>query len=387
MRSNAGSADSRLVAGGVTLAILLVAAFIAALIVSGVLSDGGSRADNIAIADDSQTLEPTDPDADADDAVTESADPEPSETSATSSSATYSLGDTGDGVRELQARLRQIQWYQTDVTGEFDDVTVRAVEGFQARRGLEPTGEVDETTWDHLVGMTTTPTEDEMHNRLAAGPTILGPDDEGDEVSELQARLKQIGWFDHEITGTYGPITTAAVEGFQTKRGIASTGEVDQNTWDLLAEMTRDPTGAELSSSPSEPPGPTEPPDPSEPPATASVLPEQCAAGRVLCIDRKEQVLRWVVDGEVEMTLNVRFGTEPHPVREGEFSVFWTHPDPHWLHGIEYALFFDHGQAVHYSEDADANGSSGSVNVADKDAMKQLFEQVDTGDDVFVYRS
>lgn len=378
MRSNAGSGDRRFVAGGVTLAILLVAAFIAALLVSGVLSGGGSGADNIAIAGGAQTLDPGDPNSD--DAVTEAESPEPSATSTSSSSVLYSLGDSGDGVRELQARLRQIQWYLADVTGEFDDTTLDAVKGFQAKRGLEPTGEVDETTWDHLVEMTTTPTEDEMHNRLAAGPAILSPGDEGDEVRELQARLKQIGWFDYEVTGTYGPITTAAVEGFQTKRGIAATGKVDQNTWDILVEMTRDPTDAELNNGPS------------EPPPTASGLPEQCVAGRVLCVDREEHVLRWVVDGTTQMTLDVRFGTEPAPVREGEFAVYQKRKN-HNSEDDAYALFFDTGQAVHYSDDFDENGyngsSDGSVNVRDEDTMKQIFEQVSPNGDVtvFVYRS
>ncbi|HEX6194947.1 MAG TPA: peptidoglycan-binding protein [Jiangellaceae bacterium] len=381
MRSNAGSADRQLVAGGVTLGIVLLAAFIAALFVSGVLSGGGAGADNIAIAGGAQTLDPTDPNADtaADNAVTEETTTEPGESEA--SSVLLSLGDTGEKVRELQARLRQLQWYQADVTGEFDEATLQAVEGFQAKRGLEPTGEVDQKTWDQLVEMTTTPTEDEMHNRLEAGPTILGPGDEGDEVRELQARLKQIGWFDYEVTGVYGTITTAAVEGFQTRRGVAATGEVDQNTWDLLVEMTRDPTDAELNN------------DPSAPPPTASGLPEQCVAGRVLCIDRADGVLRWVVDGAVEMTLAARFGTEPAPVREGEFDVFQKRRNYESSGDTDmpYSLLFDTGQAVHYSADFDENGyngsTSGSVNIGDEDAMQELFDQVSPGDGVFVYRS
>lgn len=56
---------------------------------------------------------------------TETATPTPTPTS----SALYQLGDSSDGVRELQARLKQIQWYEPKITGDFDDVTFRRWRG------------------------------------------------------------------------------------------------------------------------------------------------------------------------------------------------------------------------------------------------------------------
>ena len=44
------------------------------------------------------------------------------------------------------------------------------------------------------------------------------------------ARLKQIGWFQGRVSGTYGSLTTKSVKGFQAKRKIPATGEVDQRT-------------------------------------------------------------------------------------------------------------------------------------------------------------
>jgi len=378
LRSRAGFADGKLVAVGVSLAVVLVATFMGALIVSGALSSNGSGALNIAISGGTQTLDETESGSNGEGGndVTES-----TSTESPAPSPVYALGDSGDGVRELQARLRQIQWYQSDVTGEFDDTTFEAVQGFQAKRGLEPTGEVDETTWANLADMTSAPTEDEKHNRLAAGPPILGPGDEGDHVRELQARLKQIGWFEDEVTGTYGLVTADAVQGFQTKRGIAATSEVDENTWDVLVGMTRTPTDAELNN------------EPPEPPATSSGLPDECMTGRVLCIDKSEQVLRWVTDGDVNLTLDARFGTELGAAREGSFEVYWKRRQGSFLFDTDtaYALFFDDGQAIHYSADFDENGYNdsqlGSVNVRDEDSMAQLFDDVDLGDQVYVYRS
>jgi Putative peptidoglycan binding domain/L,D-transpeptidase catalytic domain len=76
-------------------------------------------------------------------------------------------GDSGARVRVLQARLRQIGWYLTDVTGAYGDVTTAAVRGFQAKRHLPVTGYVDRRTLDRLEAMTSAPSADELHNRVS----------------------------------------------------------------------------------------------------------------------------------------------------------------------------------------------------------------------------
>ncbi|MGH8776573.1 MAG: L,D-transpeptidase family protein [Jiangellaceae bacterium] len=294
----------------------------------------------------------------------------------------YLAGDASDGVRDLQSRLKQLQWYAPEVTGEYDGVTVEAVTGFQRKRGLPDTGEVDQGTWDKLVSMTRQPTDDEMHNRLVAGPTIIGQGDEGDDVRELQARLKQIGWFDHGVTGTYGPVTRTSVTGFQTKRGFPSTGEVDQRTWDKLVAMTRTPTDDELHNRVPAGGG------------SAAGLDPRCLTGRALCVDKTSRSVRWVVDGDVRMTLDARFGSELTPTREGAFSVYFKSRDHHssqYDAPMPFAMFFDGGQAVHYSPDFAANGYNGSshgcVNTRDRSGIESLFDQVRVGDKVIVYWS
>jgi peptidoglycan hydrolase-like protein with peptidoglycan-binding domain len=56
-------------------------------------------------------------------------------------------GSSGDAVRALQARLRQLHYYAypTD-TGYFGDATVGAVYTFQQARGLPATGVADRAT-------------------------------------------------------------------------------------------------------------------------------------------------------------------------------------------------------------------------------------------------
>ncbi|MDO5735812.1 MAG: peptidoglycan-binding protein [Propionibacteriaceae bacterium] len=292
-----------------------------------------------------------------------------------------SPGDTGDLVRELQHRLLQLDWFEGSITPNFGDQTQLAVEGFQTKRGLPGTGVVDPTTWDRLLDMTRVPTDDEMYNILRPGPALLATGDKGDDVKDLQARLKQIAWFNEDVTGNYGPRTTAAVEGFQAKREIPVTGEVDQRTFDRLASMTRKPTTDELNNVAG------------TPRAEGMTLDDRCLTGRVVCISKAQRKLAWVVDGEVRLTMDVRFGSELTPTRNGAFAVNWkskNHVSSLYNTAMPYALFFSGGQAVHFSADFQARGYNGSshgcVNVRNKGAVSDLFDATSVGDKVIVYK-
>ena len=213
-----------------------------------------------------------------------------------------------------------------------------------------------------------------------AGPTLLAPGDSGDGVRDLQARLAQIDWFNADVTGYYGDVTTEAVRGFQAKREIPVTGEVDQRTLNRLDGMTTDPTEAELTNqTTANAPGALDP---------------RCLEGRVICVDKSSSTLSWVVDGEVLKTMDARFGGSATPTREGEFSVFQKsrdHVSSLYDTSMPFAMFFSDGQAVHYSPDFASvgyNGAShGCVNTRDYDGVAWLFDQVQVGDNVIVYWS
>ncbi len=217
---------------------------------------------------------------------------------------------------------------------------------------------------------------------LQPGPRLLGPGDEGDQVKDLQARLRQIDWFDADVTGYYGDVTEAAVRGFQAKREIPVTGEVDQRTTDRLAAMTTAPTTAELTNQVTSGGN------------TPGTLDARCLTGRVLCIDKTSRTLRWVVDGAVVRTVDVRFGGASTPTREGLFHVTYKdsdHVSSLYESEMPFSMFFSGGQAVHYSSDFAAVGYSGAshgcVNVRDYDAVAWVYDQVSVGDPVVVYWS
>jgi lipoprotein-anchoring transpeptidase ErfK/SrfK len=209
-------------------------------------------------------------------------------------------------------------------------------------------------------------------------PPLLAPGDEGNEVRDLQARLKQLAWYFPDVDGVYGDATTEAVRGFQEKRGLEGTGKVDRRTMNRLIAMTATPTRAELHNLGNKP----------------GALDARCRTGRVMCIDKTSRTIRWVIDGKVLKTMDVRFGGPATPTREGLFNVTYMSRDHHsklYDTPMPFAMFFSRGQAVHYSPDFAAvgyNGAShGCVNVRDHEGVAWLFDQVLVGDRVVVYWS
>ena len=322
---------------------------------------------------------PTDPQTGASATPSPSLSPSPEQPSSTPTPTNVlEPGATGVQVRELQHRLFQLAWLPETTTGTYAAATREAVRGFQAKRGLDATGVVDQRTWRRLVAMTKQPTHDQLFNVLKPGPSILETGDSGDPVRDLQARLVAIAWLFGDVSGSYDAATVEAVKGFQAKRQIPVTGAVDQRTLDRLHAMTSTPTHAAMYNLGNQP----------------GALDARCKVGRVLCIDKTSQTLRWVVDGQVQQTLDVRFGASYSPTREGLFHVYVKDADHvSHLYGSEmpYSMFFSRGQAVHYSSDFAARGyagaSHGCVNVRDHDGLAHLFDQVRVGDAVVVYWS
>ncbi|MGW2304048.1 L,D-transpeptidase family protein [Streptomyces sp. NPDC001809] len=206
---------------------------------------------------------------------------------------------------------------------------------------------------------------------------LMGDGDENEQVRELQARLRQLDHFDRAPTGFYGTMTAGAVKAFQKKQELPRTGSVDGTTWQRLLGASRKPTADELK------------------PATTNELdtPDpRCTTGRVLCISKESRTLAWMIDGKVVSSMDVRFGSENTPTREGVFTVErkvrqdWSRL---YHTPMPLSMYFSRGQAVHYSSDFAARGynggSHGCVNVRDRAKLTTLFDQVKVGDKVVVH--
>lgn len=214
---------------------------------------------------------------------------------------------------------------------------------------------------------------------------ILRPGDSSPKVRELQARLKQLRWYDGDVTNYYGTRTVDAVRGFQGKRGFAATGVLDERTWNRVVSMSRPPTRDELDNVVPKPVAP-------KPVALSWDVDQRCLTGRVICISKTTRSLTWVVDGVPQYQFDVRFGSEALPTREGTFSITWKKKDvisTIYHTPMPYSMFFSGGQAIHYSSNfarLGYNGSShGCVNVRDWNGIVRLYNEAPVGTKVVIH--
>jgi hypothetical protein len=113
---------------------------------------------------------------------------------------------------------------------------------------------------------------------------------------------------------------------------------------------------------------------------------------QIICIDKSAWKLYLFESGRAVMTLDVRFGAEDSPTRNGTFKIFEKEAEhKSRLAGSEmpYSMFFSGGEAIHYSADFAKNGynnsSMGCVNTRDLNATQKLFSRVSVGTPVHVY--
>ncbi len=147
----------------------------------------------------------------------------------------FSVGDRGSHVLILQRRLHARGFEPGPVDSVFGSQTREAVKAFQESRGLKATGVVDETTWKALTereGQEQPQAEKQLVSQETK--TILDKGNKGSKVKTLQLRLEIQGYAPGPIDGVFGRKTAAAVKQFQEAQGLASTGAVDEATWEAL---------------------------------------------------------------------------------------------------------------------------------------------------------
>jgi lipoprotein-anchoring transpeptidase ErfK/SrfK len=125
---------------------------------------------------------------------------------------------------------------------------------------------------------------------------------------------------------------------------------------------------------------------------TASAMPNQCYRGTVICINKDARSLRLMINGHTNMSMSARFGARRSPTRYGTYRIYWKdkgHVSSLYGSAMPYSMFFDRGQAIHYSSDFARNGYSGAshgcVNLRSYTGARDLFYSVSEGTRVVVY--
>ena len=149
----------------------------------------------------------------------------------------YTLDDESSEVSLIQQALLKLDFYYGDITGHYGARTQRGIRMFQKEYGLEMTGIADDETRARLyaaAGIQAPPVSDaliEMNVTLRRG-------DSGSAVTWLQESLTALGYYEGEITGSYGGLTHEAVRLFQIANGQEADGEAGDRMQSALYSVS-----------------------------------------------------------------------------------------------------------------------------------------------------
>ncbi len=134
-------------------------------------------------------------------------------------------GDRGSEVIALQQRLKQLGYFQGNVTGYFGSLTKQAVISFQQAKGLTADGLVGTNTQASLGDQPRSkpqPVQEPAQDILQLGAR-------GSQVSTLQESLAVAG-FRSGVNGIFDEATQNAVKRFQQAKGLTVDGVVGSQT-------------------------------------------------------------------------------------------------------------------------------------------------------------
>ncbi len=128
------------------------------------------------------------------------------------------LGSRGTEVQQIQQKLQSLGIYSGSVDGIYGTQTMNAVKNFQSRKGLTVDGIAGPATLKAL-GLST-----------AGSSSVLQMGSRGNEVRQVQQKLKNLGLLSGSVDGIFGEQTLNAVRAFQKQKGLTVDGRVGPAT-------------------------------------------------------------------------------------------------------------------------------------------------------------
>lgn len=158
----------------------------------------------------------------------------PEQTPDLSAYTTLQAGDEDPMVAKIQVRLTELYYLDSDEpSNTFGTAIVDALKRFQRSHFMKETGIADPLTQQILFSE-------------SAKAYVITQGYSGQDVTDMQYRLAELGYYFDKTNGYFGVATTRALTAFQAKNGISANGEADYDTRDLLyspdARPAVDPT-------------------------------------------------------------------------------------------------------------------------------------------------
>ena len=165
------------------------------------------------------------------------------------------LGSTGQDVRNVQQKLKQLGFLKGNVDGDFGKATEEAVKAFQKQYGLEVDGKVGANTLAKLQtaratmrpAVTATPKKTATPKPNYNSNTYLRNGDSSSQVRSMQTRLIELGYLVGKATANFDNATEAGVIAFQRRNTSYADGVAGPETLKALyspsASKTSSPSG------------------------------------------------------------------------------------------------------------------------------------------------
>jgi len=138
-------------------------------------------------------------------------------------------GMNGNAVKVMQTYLMKLGYLSGVADGAFGTVTENAVKRFQSMNGLYADGEAGLKTLTVLYGASPKQNVKVLGRTLKVGDT-------GSDVKEVQQYLKNLGYLDSVVDGSYGNATKAAAKIFQANESLYVDGEIGNASYKIMQQ-------------------------------------------------------------------------------------------------------------------------------------------------------
>ncbi len=178
------------------------------------------------------------------------------------SGMTFKKGDESEDFKKVQKRLKDLGYFNDDITGYFGDVTEKAVKQFEKINSEETDGvlstddlillfSADVKAADYKQDSSKQESSKQESSKQESSKqesskqesskqessTVkadnslnitddmsFGKGDNNDDLKKIQTRLKTLGYFNDDITGYFGDVTQKAFKDFEKNNGLDTDG-------------------------------------------------------------------------------------------------------------------------------------------------------------------
>ncbi|MDD3334719.1 MAG: peptidoglycan-binding protein [Eubacteriales bacterium] len=134
----------------------------------------------------------------------------------------------GEAVEKAQTRLKELGFYLGAINGVCDQTTVAAISSFEARNNLSQDGTLTAADQNILYGVGAANAYTQVTPTPSPTPQIpkdtVRQNDKSDDAKLVQERLKELGYYTGNITGTFNTASVEAMKKFQKANGLTADG-------------------------------------------------------------------------------------------------------------------------------------------------------------------